>query len=135
MSHESRNGARSKKLTGVSVTLERMESTSSGGARTPGAAVREHRTDARSRRSGRWRGASGGVAEEKRRAGEAAAAEADIFLLLASCGDNWTSSLSPISNSKKNPVRFFLIPFCAGATTAKLFHIFLVCKTKYFAPT
>jgi hypothetical protein len=54
-----------------------MESTSSGGARTPGTAAREHWTDG----SRRWRGASRGVVE-KRRPGEAAAAEADIFGLL-----------------------------------------------------
>jgi len=86
--HESGNGARSKKLTGVSVTLERMESTSSGGARTPGSAAREHRTDGSHRRNARWRGASGGVVEEKRRTGETAAAEANMFLLCVSCGDN-----------------------------------------------
>ena len=34
----------------------------------------------------------------------------------------------------KNPVRLSLIPFCAGATTVKLFHNFLVCKTQYFSP-
>ena len=49
-------------------------------------------------------GAAGGTAggEEQvgewRRTGEAAAAEADMFLLCVSCGDSWTSSLSPISN-------------------------------------
>jgi hypothetical protein len=59
------------------VTLERMESTSSGEAWTPGAAAREQWTDG----SGRWRGASRGV-EEKRRPGTAGAAEADIFGLL-----------------------------------------------------
>jgi hypothetical protein len=49
------------------VTLERMESTSSGGAWTPGAAAREQWTDG----SGRWRGASRGEAEarEGRRSG------------------------------------------------------------------
>jgi hypothetical protein len=58
------------------VTLERMESTSSGGAWTPGAAAREQWNDGSRRRRGRWRGAS---RVEKRRPGKAAAAEADIF--------------------------------------------------------
>jgi hypothetical protein len=62
------------------VTLERMESTSSGGAWTPGAAAREQWNDGSRRRRGRWRGASRGV--EKWRPGNAAAAEADIFGLL-----------------------------------------------------
>jgi hypothetical protein len=87
MGHEATNEmkkSRSNESGNGPGTLERMESTSSGGARTPGAAAREHRTVGSRRRGGRWRGASGGVAEEKRRAGEAAAAEADIFIVCSS---------------------------------------------------
>jgi hypothetical protein len=50
----------------VSVTLERMESTSSAGARTLGPAAREHRAEGTRRRRGRWRAVSGGVEEEIR---------------------------------------------------------------------
>ena len=90
-------------------------------------------------------GAAGGTAggEEQvgewRRTGEAAAAEADMFLLCVSCGELVIAGPRPsllflIFFFIKNPVRLSLIPFCAGATTVKLFHNFLVCKTQYFSP-